>query len=139
MIILRNEKFEVYVSEREKRIIRKNASLNEYKSISGFLRDRGLNTDISNNGLLAILLTYLNIHLKDFSPDKALEWVRKKQWDGIKMTAMTKFAGMSKDKYEKTLVKLEETITEATEMRKELRELLAKRKKKLDDVIIVKE
>lgn len=124
---MRDEKFEVYVSKQEKRIIRKNSLLQDYKSVSAFLRDKGLDTDISNKGLLAILLTYLNIHLQDFSPDKALEWVRKKQWDGIRTGAMTKFSEMSKDKYEKTLLKLEETITIASEMRKELRILLAKR------------
>lgn len=124
---LRKEKLEVYVSKQEKRIIRKNSLLQEYKSVSAFLRDKGLDTDISNKGFLVILLTYLNIHLQDFSPDKALEWIRKKQWDGIRMGAMTKFSEMSKDKYEKTLVKLEETITIASEMRKELRELLSKR------------
>ncbi len=99
---LRKEKLEVYVSKQEKRIIRKNSLLQEYKSVSAFLRDKGLDTDISNKGFLVILLTYLNIHLQDFSPDKALEWIRKKQWDGIRMGAMTKFSEMSKDKYEKT-------------------------------------
>lgn len=124
---LRDEKFDVYVTEQEKRIIRNNAKLQEYKSISAFLRDKGLDSDISNKTMLAILLTYLNIHLQNFSPDQALNWVRKRSMNGIKMDAMTKFSEMSKDKYEKTLLKLEETITIASEMRKELKELLAKR------------
>jgi hypothetical protein len=48
------------------------------------------------------------------------------------MSAMTKFAGMPKDKYEATLIKLEETITYATELKEELSELLKKRKVTLD-------
>ena len=127
--MVREDKFEIYVSEKEKRIIKKNAKLHNYKSVSSFLRELGLGHDISNKTMLAIILTYLNVHLQNYSPEEALDWVRKKQWSNIKMDAMTKFAGMSKDKYEKTLEKLEETISEALEMKEELRKLLAARGK----------
>ena len=125
--MVRTNSVSVYLNDREKRIIEHNAKLHGYKGISTFLRDCGLNTDISNKGLLAIILTYLSSNLENFSTDKALDWTRTKIKDDIRMGAMTKFAGMPKDKYEKTLIKLEETITQATELKKELSELLAKR------------
>lgn len=130
--MVREDKFEVYVSEQEKRIIKNNAKLHNYKSVSGFLRELGLGHDISNKSLLAIILTYLSIHLQNYSPDQALDWVRKKQWDGIRMDAISKFSEMSQDQYEKTLAKLEETISEAVEMKEELRKLLAKKKDSLE-------
>ena len=127
--MVRENNISVYLSDQEKRIISKNAKLHGYKGISTFLRDLGLNTDISNKGLLAILLTYLRVKIENYSPDKALNWTVTKIKDDIRISAMTKFAGMPKDKYEATLVKLEETITQATELKKELSELLAKRGK----------
>jgi hypothetical protein len=130
--MVRENSISVYLSNREKNIIRKNAKLHGYKGTSTFLRDCGLNTDISNKGLLAIVLTYLSIHLQNYSPDKALKWTVNKAKDDFKMSAMTKFAGMPKDKYEATLIKLEETITYATELKEELSELLKKRKVTLD-------
>lgn len=127
--MVRENSVSVYLSNREKNIIKKNAKLHGYKGISTFLRDCGLNTDISNKGLLTILLTYLSIHLQNYSPDKALEWTVNKAKDDIRIGAMTKFAGMPRDKYEATLIKLEETITHATELKKELRILLEKKGK----------
>lgn len=127
--MVRENNISVYLSDQEKRIITQNAKLHGYKGISTFLRDKGLNVDISNKGLLAIILSYLSLKLENYSPDKALNWIKTKAQDDIRMSAMTKFAGMPKDKYEATLLKLEETITQATELKKELSELLAKRGK----------
>ncbi len=125
--MVRENNISVYLNDQEKRIISKNAKLHGYKGISTFLRDCGLNVDISNKGLLSILLVYLKVNLENYSPDKALNWVVTKAKDDVRMSAMTKFAGMPKDKYEATLLKLEETISQATELKKELSELLAKR------------
>lgn len=125
----RENNVSVYLSDREKRIISQNAKLHGYKGISTFLRDCGLNTDISNKGLLSILLVYLKVKLENYSSDKALNWTVTKIKDDIRIGAMTKFAGMPKDKYEATLLKLEETISQATDLKKELSELLAKRGK----------
>ncbi len=127
--MVRENNISVYLNNREKRIIEKNAKLHGYRGVSTFLRDCGLNVDISNKGLLAILLVYLKTNLENYSPDKSLNWTRTKIKDDIRIGAMTKFAGMPKDKYEATLIKLEETISQATELKKELSELLVKRGK----------
>ena len=118
----------VYVSKIEKRIIEQNAFLKDYKSTSAFLRELGLGTDISNNTLLAILLVYLKTKLENYSPEKSLNWVRKKQWNDIKVGVISKFSGMKKDKYDMVLKKLDETISHAVDLKKELMELLKKRR-----------
>ena len=76
--MVRELKISVPVTEQEKLLIKANAKLNRYKSVAGFLRDRALETDLSNKGHLAILMTWLSSHIGDFSKDKTLNWTRRK-------------------------------------------------------------
>lgn len=131
--MLRNHRYDVYLSSQEKRIIEKNAALNNYKSVSAYLRDMGLCTDISNKSLLIILLTYFKIHFQNHSPDKALNWSRQKTI--IKTRLSVELAGYNKAKREKYLKKIEETVDQALEIKKELEEILLLRKQKLDNEV----
>ncbi len=132
--MVRDKSIRIYVTEKEKQIIRKNALLHDYKTVASFLRDLGLNIDLSqeqNSTFLAILMGYL----EKYSPDNALKWVRKKQKNMLKMNTLIKFAGMSKEQYEGTLNKLDETINNATNLKDELKKLLVERKEKLDSIV----
>ena len=123
---MRDKFIKIRVTEQEKQLIRKNATLHDYKAVAPFLRDLGLSIDMSakkNSTFLALLFKYL----EKYSPDRALTWVRKQQRNLLKINAMTKFAGMPREKYLKTLSRLEKSMDDSLELKKELNEILAKR------------
>lgn len=129
----RNYRYDVYLSSQEKRIIEKNAALNNYKSVSAFLRDMGLSTDISNKTVLTVLLTYFKIHLQNYSPDKALDWTKQKTI--IKKRLSAELAGYDKPQREKYLKKIEETVDHALEIKKELEDILLLRKQRIENEV----
>jgi len=97
-----------------------------YGSMAAFLRDRALGTDISNKGVLAIILSYLSFHMRDLSSkDKNLDWTKRKE--GMKKHLSIELSGLDKKKRAEYLGKLEETLDNALEIKKELEEILSKR------------
>ncbi len=122
--MVRETKISVPVTDQEKRLIRANAELNMYGSMAAFLRDRALETDISNKALLAIILTYLSSHIKDLSRDKNLDWTRRKA--DMKHKLSTELAGLNKKQREAYLGKVEKTLDNALEIKKELDNILGK-------------
>lgn len=66
--MVRETQIGVPVTEQEKLLIKNNAKLQRYSSVAAFMRDKALETDISNKATLAIVLTYLSSHIKDFIP-----------------------------------------------------------------------
>lgn len=121
----RKQQIGIPVNKKEKQLIKTNATLHNYKSVAGFLRDRGLETDISNKACLAIMLTYLSSHMKNLSPDAALDWTKKKE--SIKSKFRVELAGMSKEKRELYLQKLEDTLENTKAIKEELENILSGR------------
>jgi len=113
------------VNKKEKKLIKTNAGLHNYKSVAGFLRDRGLETDISNKACLAIMLTYLSSNMKNISPDSSLDWIKKK--DTIKNKFRVELAGLSAEKRELYLEKLEATLENTKAIKEELESILSGR------------
>jgi len=113
------------VNKKEKKLIKTNAGLHNYKSVAAFLRDKGLETDISNKASLAIMLTYLSSHMKNLSPDAALDWTKQK--NNIKNKFRVELAGMPKEKRELYLEKLESTLENTKAIKEELEGILSGR------------
>lgn len=122
--MVRELKISIPVNEQEKKLIKANAKLNRYKSMAGFMRDRALETDLSNKGHLAILMTYLSSHIGDFTKDKALDWTRKKS--EIKSRLTSELFGMNKVQKNVYMTKLERTLDTALEIKAELDNILGK-------------
>ena len=122
---LRDQQIGIPVNKKEKKLIQANAKLNKYASVAAFLRDRGLDIDISNKASLAIILTYLSSHMKNLSKDGALNWTKRK--NDIKKRLAPELIGMNKIQREKYLDKLENVLDNAKEIQNELAEILAAR------------
>lgn len=121
----RDQQIGIPVNKKEKKLIQANAKLNKYSSVAAFLRDRGLDIDISNKASLAIILTYLSSHMKDLSQDGALNWTKRK--NDIKHKLAPELIGMNKFQRGKYLDKLEHTLDAAKEIQNELADILAAR------------
>lgn len=121
----RDQQIGIPVNKKEKKLIQANAKLNKYVSVAAFLRDRGLDIDISNKASLAIILTYLSSHMKNLSKDGALNWTKRK--NDIKKRLAPELIGMNKVQRDKYLDKLEHVLDNAKEIQNELAEILAAR------------
>jgi len=121
----RKHQISIAVNKKEKQLIQSNAQLHKYKSVSGFLRDKGLETDISNKAALAITLAYLSSHMKDISQDAALDWTKRK--NDIKQKHLIELEGMSQEQRKKYMNKLEVVLNYNKAIQKELEEILTSR------------
>jgi len=121
----RKSQISIAVNKTEKQLIQTNAKLHKYHSVSGFLRDRGLETDISNKASLAIILSYLSSHMKDISQDGALNWITRKK--NIKQKHLVELADMKPEQRQKYMEKLETVLNHNKAIQKELEEILSAR------------
>lgn len=110
------------VNKKEKDLIKANAKLNKYKSMASFLRDRGLETDISNKACLAIMMSWLSFHMKDLSQDASLNWINRKE--KILNSVRPELADMKPKTRTKYLNKLSSVLDHSKKMQSELEELL---------------
>lgn len=113
------------VSKEERHLIKANAKLNKYKSTAAFLRERGLETDISNKAVVAILQAWLSFKFNNNEVnvgDKTLDWARarKKLRSGVRADMY----GMDKEQREQYLEKFDKILESQSQIQTELKDLL---------------
>ncbi len=133
-IKLKREKYIAFLlTEEEKFQLKINASCAGFNTVSKFVRDRCLRTQVTNEDIVSILQSFVSTQIERYSvgSDRNLEWQRKKIKSQFDYSPV--LAGLSKKKKEKFVKSIKE-INDAysKELQEELSSILSVKRSKLE-------